>query len=292
MPTGILIVDKPQDWTSHDVVAKLRGIYRERRIGHAGTLDPMATGVLPVFIGRATRLVEFAMEGEKEYHAGLKLGVTTDTQDTTGTVLNERPVTVSLSEIEGVFPQFTGEISQIPPMYSAIKIKGKKLYELARKGEVVERAPRPITIHTLAMLPTEQEELRLQVVCSKGTYVRTLCHDIGETLGCGGTMSSLRRVMAAGFTIEQAHTLDEIIARENPLDLLLPVDRYFTQPAVTILDWQVQKLRNGTPFLLEPEQQSNLPDGTYRVYETGDVFLALCRVEHGKMSTVKSFFEV
>ena len=185
MADGIIIIDKPQDWTSMDVCAKLRGIFHERRIGHAGTLDPMATGVLPVFVGRATRAVEFASESEKEYVAGLRLGVETNTQDTTGTVLAERPVSVSQAELEQVLGQFRGEIRQIPPMYSAIKVGGKKLYELARKGQEVERQPRAVTIHSLTLEEqTGPADYTLRVRCSKGTYVRTLCHDIGRALGC------------------------------------------------------------------------------------------------------------
>ena len=202
MADGIIIIDKPQDWTSMDVCAKLRGIFHERRIGHAGTLDPMATGVLPVFVGRATRAVEFASESEKEYVAGLRLGVETNTQDTTGTVLAERPVSVSQAELEQVLGQFRGEIRQIPPMYSAIKVGGKKLYELARKGQEVERQPRAVTIHSLTLEEqTGPADYTLRVRCSKGTYVRTPCHDIGRALGCGGCMSGLRRTMAAGFKL-------------------------------------------------------------------------------------------
>ena len=179
MANGILIIDKPAGWTSHDVVAKLRGLLRERRIGHAGTLDPMATGVLPVFVGRATRAVEFAAEREKEYLAGLRLGVVTDTQDTTGTVLETHPVCADRPQVEAVLARFRGEITQIPPMYSAIKREGKKLYELARRGQEVERQPRPITIEALDLLDqVSPTEYTLRVRCSKGTYVRTLCHDI------------------------------------------------------------------------------------------------------------------
>ena len=175
MANGILIVDKPQEWTSMDVCAKLRGIFHEKRAGHGGTLDPMATGVLPVFLGRATRAVEFAAEGDKEYIAGLRLGVTTNTQDMTGEILAEQPVNVTQTQLEEVLPAFQGDILQIPPMYSAIKIQGKKLYELARKGREVERPPRPVTIHSLTVeQQTGPGEFVLRVHCSKGTYVRTL----------------------------------------------------------------------------------------------------------------------
>ena len=209
MPNGVIIIDKPQGWTSMDVCAKLRGIFHEKRVGHAGTLDPMATGVLPVFLGRATRAVEFAADGAKEYHAVLRLGTVTDTQDVTGTVLEENPVAVTAADIEAVLPRFRGDIEQIPPMYSAIKVDGKKLYDLARKGKEVERKPRPVTIHALEVGEQLSEtDFRLRVECSKGTYIRTLCHDIGQALGCGGTMSSLRRTMAAGFDLSQSVSLE------------------------------------------------------------------------------------
>ena len=213
MANGILIIDKPAGWTSMDVCAKLRGMFHEKRVGHAGTLDPMATGVLPVFLGRATRAVEFAADSDKEYIAGLKLGVITNTQDTTGEILEERPVEVGKEQLCQVLERFTGDIEQIPPMYSAIKVGGKKLYELARKGKEVERKPRPVTIHALEVLddaPPEGSDYLLRVACSKGTYVRTLCHDIGQALGCGGCMSSLRRVKAAGFTLSDSVTLQAV----------------------------------------------------------------------------------
>ena len=180
MADGILIIDKPAGWTSMDVCAKLRGIYKEKRVGHAGTLDPMATGVLPVFIGKATKAVSFAEDGEKEYIAGLKLGLVTNTQDTTGETLSESPVTVTEGELRAVLPRFMGEQLQLPPMFSAIKKDGKKLYELARKGQEVERKRRAITIFALEVLEKQDESTYLiRVRCSKGTYVRTLCHDIG-----------------------------------------------------------------------------------------------------------------
>ena len=225
MADGIIIIDKPQDWTSMDVCARLRRCLGERRIGHAGTLDPMATGVLPVFVGRATRAVEFASEGQKEYLAGLRLGLVTDTQDTSGAVLEERPAAVTPGELEAVLPRFRGPIQQVPPMYSAIKIQGKKLYELARKGREVERPPRPITIHSLTVEDVlGPDRFLIRVRCSKGTYVRTLCHDIGQALGCGGTMFSLRRTMAAGFSLEQALPLERVLSHSEPHSLLLPVD--------------------------------------------------------------------
>ena len=289
MPSGIIVIDKSQGWTSMDVCAKLRGIFREKRIGHAGTLDPMATGVLPVFMGRATRAVEFASEGQKEYVAGLKLGVVTNTQDTSGGVLEERPADVTPEELEAALTQFRGDIQQVPPMYSAIKINGKKLYELARKGREVERQPRPVTIHSLTVEEqTGPADFVLRVRCSKGTYVRTLCHDLGQVLGCGGCMSSLRRTMAAGFNLDQAVTLDQVQPAAAPAALLLPVDAYFSgRPALTLPAPLEKKVRNGMTVVM-PEV---LP-GEYRFYGQEGDFLALGRAEDGKLFTVKSFFEV
>ena len=192
MANGILVIDKSAGWTSQDVAAKLRGVFHERRVGHGGTLDPMATGVLPVFIGRATRAAEFLESAEKEYVAGLRLGVVTDTQDTSGTVLETNPVCVTRAQLEAALRQFLGPIEQIPPMYSAIKINGQKLYELARRGQEVARRPRSITIHALELLEGEGADWTIRVRCSKGTYVRTLCHDLGRALGLppGRTRSS------------------------------------------------------------------------------------------------------
>ena len=284
---GIVIVDKPQGWTSMDICAKLRGMYREKRIGHAGTLDPMATGALPVFIGRATRAVEFASEGEKEYVAGLKLGVVTNTQDTSGEVLESRPVSVTPEQLEEALAKFRGDIEQVPPMYSAIKVNGKKLYELARKGKEVERKPRPVTIHALTLEEqTAPDEYVIRVRCSKGTYIRTLCHDIGQILGCGACMSSLRRTMAAGFTLEQAVTLDAVQDSEDRAALLLKVDAYFSKyPALTVAGGAEKKLRNGMTLVMP-----QLAPGQYRVYGESGEFLALCEAADGKLTTVKSFF--
>ena len=211
--TGIIIVNKPEGWTSHDIVAKLRRILGERRIGHGGTLDPMATGVLPVFVGRATRAVEFMENADKEYVAALRLGISTDTQDTTGNVISEKPANVSWEELESVLDRFRGEIEQLPPMYSAIKVDGKKLYEYARKGAEIERKTRKITIHELEVVGQREDgDFLLRVVCSKGTYIRALCSDIGDALGCGGAMSALVRTRAGAYRIETAHAMEDIIA--------------------------------------------------------------------------------
>ena len=229
---GIILVDKPQGWTSHDVVAKLRGIYRQRRIGHSGTLDPMATGVLAVFLGRGTRAVELCENDEKEYVAELLLGTVTNTQDITGEVLEQKPANVSKEQLETVLAQFMGPQQQVPPMYSAVKIGGRKLYELARKGQSVERKPRNIVIHQLELQEYDGKTARLRVVCSKGTYIRTLCHDIGAALGVGGCLSSLRRTRAGIFSIDACVTMEEIQAareQETHMALLRPVDSLFSQ---------------------------------------------------------------
>lgn len=287
---GIILVDKPCGWTSHDVVGKLRGILRERRIGHSGTLDPMATGLLVVFAGRATRAVEFAEADSKEYIAGLRLGVSTDTQDTTGNVLNTCETLPSKDELIAAANGFLGEISQIPPMYSAIKINGKKLYELARRGEIVERSPRKVTISKLELVGEDKCDYILDIHCSKGTYIRTLCSDIGDKLGCGGCMSSLRRVKAGVFSITQAHTMEQIQAAADlgGLDgIIIPVDTLFTdKPKLTVNEFEEKKLRNGNTI------KTKSADGTYRVYSESGEFLLLAEVKDNLLKTIKSFFEV
>ena len=287
---GIILVDKPCGWTSHDVVGKLRGILRERRIGHSGTLDPMATGLLVVFAGRATRAVEFAEADSKEYIAGLRLGVSTDTQDTTGNVLNTCETLPSKDELIAAANGFLGEINQIPPMYSAIKINGKKLYELARRGEIVERSPRKVTISKLELVGEDKCDYILDIHCSKGTYIRTLCSDIGDKLGCGGCMSSLRRVKAGVFSITQAYTMEQIQAAADlgGLDgIIIPVDTLFTdKPKLTVNEFEEKKLRNGNTIKIKSA------DGTYRVYSESGEFLLLAEVKDNLLKTIKSFFEV
>ena len=284
---GIVIVDKPQGWTSQDVTARLRRVFNTRRIGHGGTLDPMATGVLPVFVGRATRGVEFFEHAEKTYEAVIRLGLVTDTQDTSGAVLEEREVSLSEEELLGILQQFRGEIMQIPPMYSALKVNGQKLCDLARKGQEVERKPRPITIYQLDAADFDGLTARLTVRCSKGTYIRTLCHDIGQALGCGGCMQALRRISAGAYTIEEAVPLQELLETAEPEKYLCPVDSMFRAfPALTLTAKQETRCRNGNAF------SRNAADGTYRVYSGSGEFLALSRIENGVMSTVKSFFEV
>lgn len=291
MASGILIVDKPAGWTSMDVCAKLRGVFHEKRVGHGGTLDPLATGVLPVFIGRATRAVEFAERSDKEYIAGIKLGVVTSTQDISGEILEQRSVQTNREQLKAALEQFRGDILQVPPMYSAIKISGRKLYELARKGREIERPPRPVSIKGLEILDQRIDDASdyfLWIRCSKGTYVRTLCHDIGRVLGCGGCMSSLRRTAAAGFGVEDSYPMERILSAEHPEALLLPVDTLFQDREKLVLSPAAEKkIRNGMTAVLP-----SLMPGEYRTYARNGEFLALCRARDGKLSTIKSFFEV
>lgn len=284
---GIVIVDKPQGWTSQDVTARLRRVFGTRRIGHGGTLDPMATGVLPVFVGRATRAVEFFEHAEKTYETVLRFGITTDTEDMTGTVLTEENVSFTEEQLQETLAAFRGEILQVPPMYSALKVNGQKLCDLARKGKTVERQPRPITIHELTLVERGENTLRLRVRCSKGTYIRTLCKDIGEKLGCGGCMESLRRVAAGEYTIGEAVPLQTLLDTEEPEKYLRGVDTMFRNyPAVTLTANQETRCRNGNAFSV------SLAPGTYRAYSQGGEFLMLAKVDGGVMSTIKSFFQV
>ena len=288
---GILLIDKPTDWTSHDVVAKLRGILRERRIGHAGTLDPMATGLLTIFVGRATRAAQFAEAEAKTYIARLQLGLVTDTQDITGRVLEQSDISVSREELEMVLPQFLGEILQIPPMYSAIQIDGQRLYKLARQGVEVERKARPVTIHDIRVLGEAENGFDLEISCSKGTYIRTLCHDMGQALGTGGTMAALRRTRVGAFSLEEACTLDELKEASDPAQFLRPVDTLFAQyPSLTVDSKQEQKIKHG--------QQIKTPagePGRCRVYSESGEFLALSEVfaegDRLMLKSIKSFYQ-
>ena len=284
---GIVIVDKPSGWTSQDVAARLRRVFNTRRIGHGGTLDPMATGVLPVFVGRATRGVEFFEHAEKTYETLLLPGLTTDTEDITGTVLRKQEVSLTEDQVEAVLHKFRGEIMQVPPMYSALKVGGQKLCDLARKGQEIARKPRPVTIFELEFLGFQEGMVRLRVRCSKGTYIRTLCKDIGEALGCGGCMAALRRTSAGSYSIDDAVPLQTLLDTQEPEKYLRTVDTMFAQyEAVTLSPNQETRCRNGNAFSVKK------PDGTYRAYSRAGEFLMLAKVESGVMSTIKSFFEV
>lgn len=250
--SGIINVYKEAGYTSFDVVARLRGILKIRKIGHTGTLDPAAVGVLPVCVGRATKVVDLLTDKDKEYETAMLLGVETDTQDMTGRVLSSREADLSEDQVEEVIQSYVGEIFQIPPMYSALKVNGQKLCDLARKGVEVERKPRKVTIYGIEILAMDLPRVTMRVQCSRGTYIRTLCHDIGQTLGCGGAMESLTRTRVADFGLEDAHTIDEIqtMAQEGALDrILLPVDRLFlAAPAFSVTAEGAKLLANGNPL--------------------------------------------
>ncbi len=245
MINGIINVYKEAGFTSHDVVAKMRGICKQKKIGHTGTLDPQATGVLPVCLGSGTKLCDMLTDKDKEYVAELLLGVTTDTQDTTGETLSKNEVLVSQAQVKEAVMSFLGDYQQIPPMYSALKVDGKKLYELARAGKEVERKARPVTIHEIEILEMELPVVKLRVACSKGTYIRTLCADIGEKLGCGGTMQSLKRTRVGHFELKDAVTLSELEALRDEgrlQEIVFPVEQAFADSPLLHVKAQFQKL--------------------------------------------------
>lgn len=292
-PNGILPVDKPAGWTSFDVLAKLRGALGTRKLGHSGTLDPMATGVLAVFIGKATSAADRQLDHDKTYEATLRLGMRTDTGDVTGTVLETAPVTVGAEELREVLPRFTGPLMQLPPMYSAVKINGQPLYKAARKGQTVERTPRPITVYSIEYLGNPApDEYTLRVSCSKGTYIRVLAEDIGTALGVPATLAALRRTRAGVFDINQCHTLPEILeaAQSGALetnDWILPVEAVFAPlPALTVNSGVRAHLFNGCPT-----SHYAAADGRYRVYEETGAFLGLAAVEGGVLRVEKLFCE-
>ncbi len=252
MYNGIINIYKEKGFTSHDVVAKMRGICKQKKIGHTGTLDPEATGVLPVCLGSGTKLCDMLTDKDKEYVAELLLGVKTDTQDMTGEILCEKEPVSDENLIRECIMSFQGEYMQVPPMYSALKVNGKKLYELARAGKEVERQARPVTIHEIEILEMNLPVVKLRVACSKGTYIRTLCEDIGEKLGCGGAMKSLLRTKVGMFTLEKALTLTELekIRDEGRIEeYLFPVDSAFADcPALQVLPEFVKLIDNGNSF--------------------------------------------
>ena len=283
---GILCIDKPQDFTSFDVVAVMKRLLCTRKVGHTGTLDPMATGVLPVLAGSATRAAELLPSHDKEYEAGFRLGITTDTQDIWGTVMEKRPVSCKKEEIRALLPRFTGEILQLPPMYSAVKQGGKRLYELARQGIEVEREARRVTVFTLALTGEREEagEYNLSISCSAGTYVRTLIHDLGQALGCGAVMTSLRRTKACGFSLDDCLTLEEARTLSEKGTLcgrLLPVDLGLSgYQAVQVTDAQFTRFRNGGALFLSRVDQAPKTDGAFvRVYNSQGQFAGLGLVD-------------
>lgn len=273
MINGILNVYKEAGFTSHDVVAKLRGICRQKKIGHTGTLDPEAVGVLPVCLGSGTKLCDMLTDKSKEYEAVLLLGQVTDTQDVTGKVLEEHEVTADEEQVVEAIRSFVGAYEQIPPMYSALKVNGKRLYELARAGKEVERKGRPVEIHNIEILSVSLPEITFRVACSKGTYIRTLCHDIGQKLGCGGTMKSLKRTRVGIFTIDGAlklSQLEELAAQGRLEEKVIPVEAMFTElPALTVKDAFARLIENGNAFYPgQAEESVRTPDGgQVRVYD-------------------------
>lgn len=286
MISGIINVYKEKGFTSHDVVAKLRGILRQKKIGHTGTLDPDAEGVLPVCLGKATKVCDLLTDKDKEYEAVLLLGKATDTQDISGKVLKESPVSCQEEEVRAIIAGFVGNYSQIPPMYSALKVDGRKLCDLARAGKEVERAPRNVQIFSIDILEIALPRVRMRVHCSKGTYIRTLCHDIGQALGCGGTMAALRRTRVGQFDIGQAVTLDELVQAPDPAAFLRGVETCFAQSGVTIQGLALKRALCGNPFPLDA------PAGEYKVFDPEGDFLLLGRCDGKECRIIKSFYEV
>ena len=291
---GVVAVYKPRGWTSFDVVAKLRGVLHTRKIGHGGTLDPMAEGVLPVFVGKATKACDILPDKQKGYIAGFRLGITTDTQDITGTELSRNEDDVSDDEVRACVNGFLGDSMQIPPMYSAVKIDGKRLYELTREGKTVESQPRPIHVDAIDVIDYDKNARsgHLTILCSKGTYVRTIIHDMGEQLGTGGVMTSLVRVYSGGLTIDDCMRIEEISSKviEDGLDsVLTPLDRCFPDyPKVTLDEHCTKLYKNGVK--LRSDQVSRQPDDRiYRVYGVSG-FLGLGNFKGEEFCCFKNFF--
>lgn len=297
MINGIINVYKEAGYTSFDVVAKLRGIAGQRKIGHTGTLDPDATGVLPVALGNATKLVDMMTDKKKEYVATFVLGKTTDTQDISGQVLSEREVCCDEKEVREAITSFTGDIEQVPPMYSALKVDGKRLYELAREGKTVERKARPVTIHEIEILDVKIPDVKIRVVCSKGTYIRTLCYDIGEKLGCGATMTSLVRTASGQFSIDKAYKLSELQALKDEGRLgsvVLAVDVLFSRYAAVRLSGEMLRLaKNGNMLRAKDIKGCITEDGDMekiRAYDDeGEFFALYMRTDNGMYKVDKMF---
>lgn len=282
MINGILNVHKEAGYTSHDVVAKLRGILKQKKIGHTGTLDPDATGVLPVCLGKATKLCDMLTDKDKTYEAVLLLGTVTDTEDSSGRIVKQQEVSCQKEEIEKAILSFVGQYDQVPPMYSALKVNGKKLYELAREGKVVERKARPVTIHSITIqgYDLEHQRVKLSVSCSKGTYIRTLCHDIGQKLGCGACMDRLVRTKVSRFAIEDSVTLTEIEQlRDQQIleEYIVPIDEMFASyQAVYVREEDCKLIYNGNAFRIDHIQGNDSLEGTmFRVYDATGTFIGI-----------------
>lgn len=283
MINGIINVYKEKGYTSHDVVAKLRGILKQKKIGHTGTLDPDAVGVLPVCLGKATKLCDLLTDKDKTYEAVLLLGIETDTQDISGKILNESTVNLTKKMIETAIKKYIGEYSQIPPMYSALKVNGKKLYELAREGKTIERTPRQVYIKDIIIndINLPANEITMTIDCSKGTYIRTLCHDIGSDLGCGGCMKSLIRTKVSRFSIDDGLTLSKIqqlMESNNILEYILPIDEMFqTYPKITVLESGNKYLYNGNQIKSEYifNHNEKTESGSFRLYDSNQIFIGI-----------------
>jgi len=284
---GIIIINKPADFTSFDVVAKLRGILKERRIGHSGTLDPMATGVLPIFIGSATKIINFIPDSSKEYLASFKLGLTTNTQDITGEILSQTDVnSVAYNDLKYTVDKFIGDIKQIPPMFSAVKINGKRLYKLARQGVTVERKPRSVNIKSIDIIEFNGIEGVLKVSCSKGCYIRTLVHDIGEILKCGGVLTALERTRAGCFKLKDSV---DLLNFPSPVSLL-PIDTPLLEYNKIILN-EAQKtmFQNGVKLDIKriPSLKSTNYESIFRFYSKDDLFIGLAKPNGDKLEILK-----
>lgn len=276
MPNGFLIINKQSGMTSHDVVNKIRKTFQTKQVGHTGTLDPNATGVLIVAVGKATKAISYLENDDKIYQAELTLGIITDTEDIWGNVIEEKNVNVSKIQIEEVIKSFIGDIKQVPPMYSALKVNGKKLYELAREGVTVEREARDITIFDIYDITINNKKVSFTVHCSKGTYIRTLCKDIGETLGCGACMSALNRIKVGTFDIKDSKVMDEI-TESDLIDLEIPLKKY---QAIYLENDKAKKYINGVKLAVEKDE------GLYRIY-LDNKFFGIGKVENGLLKSEK-----
>ena len=288
---GIVNVNKPVGMTSHDVVNRLRRILDMKKIGHTGTLDPDASGVLPMCAGRATKLAEYLTASDKEYRTVMTLGAVTDTQDAGGEVLKRFEVNADEAQIRSAAESFVGDIMQLPPMYSAVRVDGKKLYELAREGKTVERTPRPVTVHSIGIeeIDTVRHTVGMKIACSKGTYIRTLCNDIGEKLGCGGYMSSLVRTRSGRFTLENSHTLEEReeMTARGDFSFIIPIGEALSEyEKVVLAERNAWRVRHGMGIAVQ-----GLAEGcTYRLFDESGEFLALAKQESGRTAVIKRFF--
>ena len=292
---GILPVNKPKGWTSFDVVAKLRGVMKIKRLGHAGTLDPMATGVLPVFVGKATKACDILPDTKKIYTAGFRLGVSTDTLDITGRVIRENADKVTADQLERIRQRFVGEITQLPPMYSAVKVDGKRLYQLAREGKTVQRTPRKCIVHSIEIISYDDRtrEGKMTISCEKGTYVRTIIDDMGNALGTGAVMTSLVRTYSAGFDIAQCLTMEQIeqICKQCRIgDVIMSVEKAFEMYGGIRLDRRLTELyKNGVKLYrsqLKEEQQGDI----FRVFGSDGSFLGLAAFKNEMLCSVKNFY--